>query len=77
MRNVVIQYGEQFVQGFSLKTQKVYCTVFPKEARRFTAVDANEFISKHSNKNCCFDTKRITLHIIKPGQSFKPFEEVV
>jgi hypothetical protein len=77
MKNTVIQYGEQFVQGFSIKTQKVYCTVFPSEAKRFTAVAANDFIAKYSNKNHNFDTKRIRIHIIKPGQPFRPFEEGV
>jgi hypothetical protein len=69
MNNVVLQYKERLVAGFSLKTQKVYTTVDTKKAKQFTAVSANKFISLHFNNS---DMVHITMHVRVRGKEFNP-----
>jgi hypothetical protein len=73
-KNVIIGYLNDFVAGFSLKTQKVYKTNNPSDARRFTAIEAHNFIADHANKNEAFKTEYVRIHLLKPGQPFNPIE---
>lgn len=76
MKQVIIQHGERFVQGFSLKTQRVYSTAYTSEAKRFSAVAANDFISQYTQIDDQFTYASIQIHLIKRGEKFNPYPEV-
>jgi len=61
--------------GYSLKLNKVYTTMHPSEAKRFTSVGAQEFLSEHCNKNRCIELKDVKIHVCKPGRKFVPFPD--
>jgi hypothetical protein len=74
-KNTVIQLGERYVQGYSLKTDKVYCTAYTSDAKRFTAEAAQVFLREHCGKDRGIEYKHIILHLIKPGQPFRPYDD--
>lgn len=70
-KTVVIEYDDGlFVAGFSAKTQMVYKAASPTEAKKFTAVKAQEFIAKYAKEGTPFCYSTIRLHITKPGLKF-------
>lgn len=75
MKTVVLQYNGLFIAGFSFKTQKVFKTANPDEAKRFTAIEAMNFIAEHTVKNRRLHVENIRIHILKRGMPFMPFKK--
>jgi hypothetical protein len=69
MNNVMIQFHDKLVAGFSLKTQRVYTTRDTKKAKAFTAVTANKFIQQHFHSE---DMADIIIHVRVRGKEFNP-----
>lgn len=67
MNNVIIQYKDRFVLGYSFKTRKVYTTRKPEDAKRFTDVSANEFMSLHASEANDFLYEGIKVHKLRRG----------
>ncbi len=65
VRNVLIQVGEFFVCGYSKKRSTVLKTYFPDGAKRFTAVESQEFLSEHCNKSRGIEYAKVKIHVIK------------
>jgi len=67
MNNIVIQYKDEYVCGYSLKTGMVYTTKDPVKARKFTSVASQNFIREHGNKGRNFDLEFIQIHVFTRG----------
>lgn len=72
MKQVIIQHGERYVQGFSLKTARVYSTAYTSEAKRFSAVKAQDFITEYTKIDSQFRYDNIILHLVNRGEKFDP-----
>lgn len=69
-KNTIIQYGNKYVAGYSLKTGKVYYVPKQEDAQKFTPTQASLFIASHIGEKKGFLAHNITIILLDWRKKF-------